>query len=105
MTATLLVSRRDSTVRIYNSTWKVFHNWCTARHLDPLASSQETILDFLQDDLERKLRPATLRRQVVALDSVLSIHGGRAFARHPWIQRSLKGAEALNPPQIHRFPT
>lgn len=102
---TLLASRKSSTIQIYNSTWKVFHRWCICRRQDPLESSHEMILDFLQDSLRKKLRLATLRRQVAALDSVLSLDGRKTLARHLLIQRFLKGAEALSPPQIHRFPT
>lgn len=49
--ATLLASRQDSTVQIYNRTLKVFFAWCSCRKLDPLLTSHETVLDFLQDGL------------------------------------------------------
>lgn len=103
--STFLASRKGSTIRIYNSTWKVFHCWCSRHHKDPLSASVETILDFLQDGLKKNLRPVTLRCQVAALDSVISVHGVTTFAKHPLIQRFLKGSERISPPRIHRFPT
>lgn len=45
-----------------------------------------------------------LRCQMAVLESVLSVHGSWMLARHPLIQRFLKGAESLSPPQVHRFP-
>lgn len=90
-------------VKIYNSTWRMFHNWCTGRKLDPLSASHKIVLDFLQGGLKKGLRPATLMRQVAALDSVLLAHGGETLARNPPIQRFLKEAESMNPTQIHRF--
>lgn len=103
--ATILSSRRDSTVRIYNHTWKFFDKWCAARGMDPLLADHRAILEFLQDGLDKGLKPATLRRQVAALDSVLSILSSVTFSRHPLIGKFLKGAAAKSPPQRHRFPT
>lgn len=71
VTSTILSSRRDATIRIYNNTWKVIHRWCVRRLVDPLSASHKLVLDFLQDGLDRKLKPTTVRRQVAALDSML----------------------------------
>lgn len=105
VTSTILSSRRPSTVRIYNATWRIFHRWCIHRSADALSTSPRLVLDFLQEGLNRKLRPATLRRQVTAIDSVLSVHNGNSLARHSLIQRFLKGVTLQSPPQRHRYPT
>lgn len=105
VTATILASKRDSTVRIYNSTWKMFNRWCSCRALDPLMVSHKIVLDFLQDWLKAKLRLATLKHQVAVLDLVLSVHGGRTMARHLLVQKFLKGAVTISCRQKHRFPT
>lgn len=104
----LLASRRDSTIRIYNSTWRTFVIWCSSIQVDPLTASPELALQFLQHGLEMGLRPATLRRQVATLESVLSLcsrDGAASLSHNPLVRRFLKGATSLNPAQQHRFPT
>lgn len=53
------------------------------------------------------MRPATLRQQTAALDSVysLKIHLSPSLNRHPLVQKFLKGATLLRPAVLHRFPT
>lgn len=92
--ATILSGQRDSTVRIYNHTWKVFHRWCVRRGRDPLSADHRVLLEFLQDGLDKGLKPATLRRQLAALDSVLSVHWPSTFFGHPLMGKFLKGAVA-----------
>lgn len=75
------------------------------RDIDALSVSPEVVLSFLQDGLRMQLRPATLRRQVAALDSVLALRDGRSLSRHPHVVRFLKGATVLAPPTVHRFPS
>lgn len=80
------------------------HSWCLWRSVDPISASPQLVLEFLQDGLDKKLKPATLRRQLAALDSVL--RGNDTLGRHPLIQRFLKGATLMDqPPQVHRFLT
>lgn len=105
MVNTLFASRRSSTVRIYNGTWKVFYKWCHERGIDPLHSSHKDVLSFLQDGLKAHLKLATLRRQVAALDSIFSTNAESVLSSHPLIRRFLKGAASICPPQTHRFPT
>ncbi|XP_053149582.1 uncharacterized protein LOC128344105 [Hemicordylus capensis] len=102
---TILASRRPSTARIYQSTWQAYTQWCLASGGDPLAPSATQVLGFLQMGLDKGLRPNTLRRQVFAISSVLGVPGVPSVAAHPHVQRFLKGAAALKPPPIHRFPT
>lgn len=105
---TMLASRRQSTTRIYGYTWRAFSRWCVVRARDPLAASVEIILEFLQDGLKKGLRPATLRRQVEARDSIHSLRATSPFeslSRHPLIQKFLRGSCSLNPGTTHRFPS
>lgn len=92
-------------MRIYNHTWKVFCRWCKRRSKNPVKADHNLVLDFLQDGLDKKLKPATLRRQVAALDSVLSVQRKVSLSRHPLVCRFLKVAVAKSRPQRHRFPT
>lgn len=102
---TLLASRRDFMNRIYDVTWKTFCKWSQTRSLDPMFPSVEVVLEFLQSGLDSGLRPATLRRQVAALNSVLQHSMKVNLSTHHHIVQFLKGVSILSPPQIHRFPT
>lgn len=106
---TMLASRRQSTNRIYGYTWRVFSRWCAAHTQDPLTALVKSILEFLQDSLKKALRPATLRRQVAALDSIHSLRSNppplQSLARHPLIQKFVRGACSLSPGTKHRFPS
>lgn len=70
--ATLLASHRRSTTRIYDATWSFLHCWCVSLRIDPTCASIPQVLDFLQVGLNAGLAVNTLKRQVVALGTVLS---------------------------------
>lgn len=102
---TILASRKESTIRIYNVTWKAFHRWCRRKSVDTLSPPIPDVLKFLQEGLSSGLKPATLRKQVTALSSVLSPSGEVTLNKYPHICRFLRGATLRNPPQVHRFHT
>lgn len=56
-------SCRDSTNRIYDTTWRVFCSWCTARRFQPLEASVTRVLESLQDGLDKGLAANMLCRQ------------------------------------------
>lgn len=47
VTSTILSSRHDSTIRIYNHMWRTFHRWCSRRRVDPLLADHRLVLEFL----------------------------------------------------------
>lgn len=49
----------------------VFRQWYNTFGVLPLVSDIKTILDFLQDGLEKDLKTSTLTRQVAALQRTL----------------------------------
>ncbi|XP_032075361.1 uncharacterized protein LOC116510084 [Thamnophis elegans] len=69
------------------------------------SASIPVILEFLQDGLDKGLAPNTLRRQVVALSTILAPEGHHSLSRHPTIHSFLRGATNLSPPMVHRYPT
>lgn len=105
--STILASRRASTIRIYGSTWRIFIRWCQERSLDPLLVTAESVLDFLQHGFKKGLKPATLRCQVAALDSIYSIqhHPAPLLSRQHLVQKFLRGATSLCPFIQRRFPS
>lgn len=52
VTYTLLASRKQSTIRIYNTTWKEFTRECKRKSVDTLKPSLESVLHFLQNSLK-----------------------------------------------------
>lgn len=98
-----MASRRNSTNRIYNAIWKVFHKWYTVKLLWALELSLDIVLEFLQYGLESRLTPATLKRKITALDSVLSHSLGFSLSKCPHICWFLKEATIISPTQNCRF--
>ncbi|XP_026531970.1 uncharacterized protein LOC113417692 [Notechis scutatus] len=102
---TIQVSRRPSTNRIYDSTWRAFCGWCSKGHIDPTSVSVAQFLEFLQEGLDKSLFPNTIHRQVATLASVLSCGDLESLALHPTLRRFIRGATNLKPPVVHRNPT
>ncbi|XP_013930876.1 PREDICTED: uncharacterized protein LOC106556402 [Thamnophis sirtalis] len=102
---TIQASRRPSTTRIYNATWRSFVTWCSSRGASASSASIPVILDFLQDSVDKGLAPNTLHRQVTALSTILAPEGQPSLGRHPTIRSFLRGATNLSPLMVHRYPT
>lgn len=102
---TIQASRRASTNRIYDATWRVFCCWCHPKDIVPSQALTHQILDFLQEGLDAALSPNTLRRQVATLSSVLLFRSNTSLAQNPLIRCFLNGATNLRPPVLHRYPT
>uniref|UniRef100_A0A8D0L1J2 Core-binding (CB) domain-containing protein n=1 Tax=Sphenodon punctatus TaxID=8508 RepID=A0A8D0L1J2_SPHPU len=102
---TLQQARRPATRKSYAATWKVFALWAMDRGLDPCLARVQTILQFLQEGLEKGLRPNTLARQASAISSVLQSISGRRFLPHKHINQFLRAARNISPPVVHRCPS
>lgn len=104
--STILASRKPSTTRIYNATWRIYLVWCRTHNVSPTTPSLSQVLQFLQDGRDRrKLKASTLRRQIAALATILPNLDGHCVSAHPLIKRFIKGSLLLDPPIRHRFPT
>ncbi|XP_061443118.1 uncharacterized protein LOC133365362 [Rhineura floridana] len=102
---TMMASRRPSTLRIYESTWKAFSSWSQKQGVLPRKAGVKEILSFLQDGVSLGLRPNTLRRQVSALSATLSRSPDKPVGSHPFVKSFLRGATITAPPTVHRYPT
>lgn len=96
---------RASTTRIYEATWRAFARWCSAHHVDPTSAEIPDVLDFLHAGLAKGLAPATLRRQVAALSTVISCEAHRSLSHNLRVRSFLLGASNLSPPVVHRYPS
>ncbi|XP_048352202.1 uncharacterized protein LOC125432571 [Sphaerodactylus townsendi] len=101
---TILASRKPSTKRIYDSTWKVFVRWCCRKRVTPTEPKLRDVLGFLQDGIESGLRANTLHRLMAALTSVIPRLEGYIPTSHPHIVRFLRGAALKDRPVNHHFP-
>lgn len=57
----------DATRRAYRSDARVFAEWCEARQLQPVPATPETVAEFLADQADDGIKPATLRRRIAAI--------------------------------------
>ncbi|XP_015678359.1 uncharacterized protein LOC107293712 [Protobothrops mucrosquamatus] len=98
-------SRRPSTNRIYDATWRSFCIWCSGRKVELSDISVPIVLEFLMDGLDKGLSPSTIHRQVTALSTVLMCDNSAPLAPHPTVRSFLKGAANARPPTVHRYPS
>ncbi len=64
---TIIQARAPSTRQTYALKWSLFMNWCSSRREDPRRYAIGVVLSFLQERLERRLSPSTLKVYVAAI--------------------------------------
>ncbi len=64
---TITQARAPSTRQAYALKWSLFTNWCSSRREDPRRCTIGVVLSFLQERLERRLSPSTLKVYVAAI--------------------------------------
>ncbi|KAI2657450.1 hypothetical protein H4Q32_008775 [Labeo rohita] len=79
-------------------------HWPFARQ-DHQRCSVGVVLSFLQEKLERRLSPSTLKVYVVAIAADHDAVEGVSLGKHHLIVRFLRGARRLNPPRPHLIPS
>lgn len=57
----------DATRRAYRSDARVFAEWCEGRQRQPIPATPDTVAEFLADQADAGVKPATLRRRVAAI--------------------------------------
>ncbi len=94
---TITQARAPSTRQAYALKWSLFANWCSSRREDPRRCTIGVVLSFLQERLERRLSPSTLKVYVAAIAAHHNAVDGRSLGKHDLIVRFLRGARRLNP--------
>ncbi len=64
---TIIQARAPSTRQTYALKWSLFANWCSSRREDPRRCTIGVVLSILQERLERRLSPSTLKVYVAAI--------------------------------------
>ncbi|MBL8238621.1 MAG: hypothetical protein JNM66_14440 [Bryobacterales bacterium] len=84
------VSHAENTARAYRADWRTFANWCVAHSIDALPASGETLALFVADRAST-CKPATLRRQVVAITRAHAAAGYQSPAESEAVRAVMSG--------------
>ncbi len=102
---TITQARAPSTRQTYALKWSLFENWYASCRKDPRRCTIEVVLSFLQERLERRLSPSTLKVYVAAIAAHHNVADGWCLGKHDLIVRFLKGARRMNPPRSPLVPS
>ncbi len=102
---TIIQARAPSTRQTYALKWSLFATWCSSRREDPRRCTIWVVLSFLQERLERRLSPYTLKVYVAAIAAHHDAVDGRSLGKHELIVRFLKGARRMNPSRPPLVPS
>ncbi len=102
---TIIQARAPSTRQTYALKWSLFATWCFSRREDPRRGTIGVVLSFLQERLERRLSPSTLKVYVAAIAAHHDAVDGRSLGKHDLIMRFLKGARRMNPSRPPILPS
>ncbi len=94
---TIIQARAPSTRQTYALKWSLFATWCSSRREDPRRCTIGVVLSFLQESLECRLSPSTLKVYVAAIAAHHDAVDSRSLGKHDLIVRFLKGARRMNP--------
>ncbi|KAI2650483.1 ORF V: Enzymatic polyprotein [Labeo rohita] len=78
---------------------------CASRWEDPQRCPIAVVLSFLQEKLERRLSPSTLKVYVAAIAAYHDAVDGESIGKHQLVVRFLRGARRVNPPRPHLIPS
>ncbi len=90
--------------RAYALKWNLFVKWCSSRREDTRRCSIGVVLSFLQQGLERRLSPSTLKVHAAAISACHDHINGKSIGKHDLVVRFLRGARRLNPPRPPSIP-
>ncbi len=102
---TITSARAPSTRHLYALKWNLFVDWCSSHREDPRRCPVRVVLSFLQEGLERRLSPSTLKVYVAAIAAHHDAVDGKSLGKHDLVIRFLRGARRLNPPRPTSVPS
>ncbi|KAI2664149.1 ORF V: Enzymatic polyprotein [Labeo rohita] len=102
---TITQSRAPSTRQAYALRWGLFVDWCSSHGEDPQRCPIAVVLSFLQEKLERRMSPSTLKVYVAAIAAYHDAVDGASLGKHQLIVSFLRGARRVNPPRPHLVPS
>ncbi len=102
---TITSARAQSTRHAYRLKLNLFVDWCSPHREDPRRCLIAVVLSFLQDGLERRLSPSTLKVCVAAIAAHHDAVDGKSVGKHELVIRFLRGTKRLNHPRPHLVPS
>ncbi len=104
---TITSARAPSTRHAYALKWNLFVEWCSSHREDPRRCPIRVVLSFLQQGLERRLSPSTLKVYVAAIAANHDPVEGKSVGKHDWVVRFLRGLEGwiLHAPPLYPLGT
>ncbi len=102
---TITSARAPSTRHAYRLKWNLFVDWCSSCREDPRRCPIAVVLSFLQDGLERRLSPSTLKVYVAAIAAHHDAVDVKSVGKHDLVVRFLRGTRRLNPLRPHLIPS
>ncbi len=102
---TITSARAPSTRHAYALKWNLFVEWCSSHREDPRRCPIRVVLSFLQQGLERRLSPSTLKVYVAAIAANHDPVEGKSVGKHDWVVGFLRGARRLNPSRLPSIPS
>ncbi len=78
-----------STRRAYTLKWNLFVKWCSSHQEDSRRCLIRAVLSFLQQELERRLSPSTLKVYVAAISTPYDPVEGKSVGKHNLVVRFL----------------
>ncbi len=102
---TIIQATAPSTRQTYALEWSLFANCCSSRREDSRRCTIGVVISFLQERLERRLSPSTLKVYVAAIAAHHDAVDGRSLGKHDLIVRFLKGARRMNPSRSPLVPS
>ena len=77
-------ARRDSTVKVYDAKWQIFHDWADQRKIDPIQATPQIVADFLTFLFSvKKCQVSTIREYRSTISNTLKYRTGYDFGSHP----------------------
>ncbi len=98
-------ARALSTRHAYRLKWNLFVDWCSPCREDPHRCPIAVVLSLLQDGLERRLSPSTLKVYDAAIAAHHDAVESKSVGKHDLVIRFLRGVRRLNPPRSHLVPS
>ncbi len=102
---TIIQARAPAIRQTYALKWSLFANWCPSRREDPRRCTIGVVLSFLQERLECRLSPSTLKVYVATIAAHHNAVDGRSLGKHDLIVRFLKEARRMNPSRSPLVPS
>ncbi len=102
---TITSARAPSTRNAYRLKYKLFVDWCSSCREDTRRCPIAVILSFLQEGLERRLSPSTLKVYVAAIAAHHNAVDGKSVGKNDLVIRFFRGGRRLNPPRPHLVPS